>query len=82
MPLSSREKSPKNKERKLRPLTSVLTMDKAQNCAVNRREMFVHSRIISNVRQTDVDLEVGGNQVITGVHAKMDYKQNVCPGTG
>lgn len=44
--------------------------------------MFVHSRIISNVRQTDVDLEVESNRVITGVHAKMDYMQNVCPGTG
>lgn len=82
MPPSSMERSPKNQERKLLPLTSTLTIDEAQSCAVNRREMFVHSRIISNVRQTDVDLEVGGNRVITGVHAKMDYMQNACPGTG
>lgn len=82
MPPSSRERSPKNQERKLLPLTSALTIDKAQSCAVNGEEMFVHSRIISNVRQTDVDLEVGGNRVTTGVHAKMDYMQNVCPGTG
>ena len=82
MPLSSREKSQKNKERKIRPLTIVLINDKAQSCTVNSREMFVHYRIISNVRKTVVDLEVEGSRVITGVHAEMEYMQNACPGTG
>lgn len=28
------------------------------------------------------ELEVVGNRVIAGAHAKMDYMQNACPGTG